>query len=351
MKKRKSILVTGAAGFIGWKVCEFLITHPELIPKSFLKSFGDSRKLTIVGIDNLNDYYDVRLKKWRLKQLDKICLNPPYNPVKSNFIFHKIDIENFSGLRRLFKKHKFDAVINLAARAGVRYSMKNPFVYYKTNVLGNLNLLELCREFSVKKYILASTSSLYAGQKMPFKENLPVNEPISPYAASKKSAEVSCYTYHRLYDIDITILRYFTVYGPAARPDMSPFRFVSWVAQEKPVIIYGDGNQSRDFTYVDDIARGTIMALKPMDFEIINLGGDEPRRLIDFLKVIEKKLNKKAKIVHKPFHPADLEATWADITKAKKIIGWRPKTKIEKGLENSIAWFKDNSIWAGKIKL
>jgi len=185
---------------------------------------------------------------------------------------------------------------------------------------------------------------------MPFKEDLPVNEPISPYAASKKSGEVTCYTYHKLYNIDITILRYFTVYGPAARPDMSPFRFISWITQAKPVIIYGNGKQSRDFTYVDDIARGTIMALKPLGFEIINLGSDKPYKLVDFLHIIEKKLNKKAKVVHQPFHPADMKATWADISKARKILGWRPKTKIEKGIENSITWFKDNRTWAAKVR-
>ena len=186
---------------------------------------------------------------------------------------------------------------------------------------------------------------------MPFKETLPVNEPISPYAASKKSAEVTCYTYHNLYDIDVTILRYFTVYGPASRPDMSPLRFISWVYQEKPVIIYGDGKQSRDFTYVDDIARGTIMALKPLGFDAINLGCDQPHELLEFLGIIEEKLGKKANIVHEPMHPADMMATWADITKAKKILGWQPSVKLTHGLDESVKWFTDNQDWAVKIKL
>jgi len=347
---QQNILVTGAAGFIGSKVCEFLITHPELIPNNVITQLPNN-PITVIGIDNLNDYYDVRLKEWRLKQLENICVNQSRNLCQSNFVFYKIDIENLSALRGIFEKHKFAAVINLAARAGVRYSLENPFVYFTTNVIGNLNLLELCREFGVKKYILASTSSLYAGQKMPFKEDLPVNEPISPYAASKKGGEVTCYTYHKLFGLDITILRYFTVYGPASRPDMSPLRFISWIDQGKTVIIYGDGNQSRDFTYVDDIARGTIMALKPLGFEIINLGGDKPYKLIDFLHIIEKKLNKKAKIVHEPFHPADMMATWADITKAKKSLGWQPKTKIEQGLDFSVSWFMENHSWVSKIKL
>ncbi len=420
------ILVTGCAGFIGWKVCEFLLRKPELIPgfqescveskaaQKVLSQRGSERNkkgvsswkeillarsqaqwekenFKVIGVDNMNDYYDVRLKEWRLAQLKKF----------PNFEFHQLDIEDFPSLHQLFEKYSvpqsplprrernkpalskvegvrvngvianklsssqlkqsypstnqtsvpFSAVINLAARAGVRYSLENPFVYYSTNVMGNLNLLELCREFGVKKYIFASSSSLYAGQKMPFKETLPVNEPISPYAASKKSGEVTCYTYHKLYDIDITILRYFTVYGPASRPDMSPFRFISWIDRDKPVIIYGDGKQIRDFTYVDDIAIGTINALKPVGFDIINLGGNEPHKLIDFLHVIEKYLNKKANIVYEPFHPADMRATWADISKAKEILNWRPKTKIEKGIESAIKWYIENRSLAAFVKI
>lgn len=350
MANNIEILVTGAAGFIGWKVCEFLLTRRELFPNDLMTN--DSMTIDVVGIDNMNDYYDVRLKEWRLKQLTKY----------PNFRFYKVDIEDYKALRRLFTEFSnspvhpravspFTAVINLAARAGVRYSLENPFVYYTTNVIGNLNLLELCREFGVRKFILASSSSLYAGQKMPFKEDLPVNQPMTPYAASKKSAEVTCYTYHKLYGIDVTILRYFTVYGPASRPDMCPLRFISWIDQQKTVIIYGDGTQSRDFTYVDDIARGTIMALKPLGFEIINLGGDEPHRLIDFLHMIEQKLNKKAKIEYKPFHPADMKATWADISKAKTMLDWQPTLKLEQGMEAAIAWFKENHSWVTKMKL
>lgn len=364
MSQQINILVTGAVGFIGWKVCEFLLTKPELIPNDIMTN--DSMTISVVGIDNMNDYYDVRLKQWRLdqlKQLSRHCEESSDEAISHNrFKFHQLDIEDHAALKDLFKKYTdtptpshfhtpFAAVINLAARAGVRYSMENPFVYYTTNVIGNLNLLELCREFGVNKFILASTSSLYAGQKMPFKENLPVNEPISPYAASKKAAEMTCYTYHHLYGIDVTILRYFTVYGPASRPDMSPLRFISWVYQEKPVIIYGDGTQSRDFTYVDDIARGTIMALKPLGFDIINLGCDKPYKLLDFLGMIEEKLGKKAKIAHEPTHPADMQATWADIEKAKDIIYWEPTIEINHGLNASIKWFVENTSWAGRIEL
>ena len=193
----QTFLVTGCAGFIGWKVSEKLL----------------ERGYKVIGVDNLNDYYDVKVKKYRLNSLK----NYP------EFKFYEVDIENLEGLKEVFKKNSFDYVINEAARAGVRYSMENPYVYFTTNVLGTLNLLELCKEYGVKKFVLASTSSLYAGQKMPFNEDLPVNTPISPYAASKKSAEVLCYTYHYLYGIDVSIVRYFTVYGPAGRPDMSVF--------------------------------------------------------------------------------------------------------------------------------
>ena len=387
MAEQLNIVVTGAAGFIGWKVCEFLLTKPDLfnsviaIPTISREKqsnsvaplhpgasspLPDSNGVTVIGIDNLNDYYDVRLKQWRLDQLKKLsrhCEESSDEAISRNrFIFHHLDIENHNSLRNLFREYSdtpalrhsstpFLAVINLAARAGVRYSLENPFVYYMTNIIGNLNLLELCREFAVKKYVLASSSSLYAGQKMPFKEDLPVNEPISPYAASKKAAEVTCYTYHKLYDLDVTILRYFTVYGPASRPDMSPLRFISWVYQGKPVTIYGDGNQSRDFTYVDDIARGTILSLKRLGFEIINLGGDHPVKLIDFLHMIEDKLGKKARIVHEPSHPADMEATWAEIDKAKVKLNWRPEVNIQLGIDNSVQWIANNKEWLKEIRL
>ena len=243
----KTILLTGAAGFIAARTGELLL----------------QKGFRVEGLDNMNDYYDVRLKRYRLGRLK----------AHRNFSFHLCDIEDRPALGRIFKKHRFDAVLNLAARAGVRYSLVDPYVYMTTNAEGTLNLLERCREHGVKKFILASTSSLYAGQKLPFKESLAVSTPISPYAASKKAAEEMAYVYHYLYGIDVTILRYFTVYGPAGRPDMSPFRFIKWIAEGTPIRLYGDGSQSRDFTYVDDIARGTVLALKKTGYKIINLGG------------------------------------------------------------------------------
>ena len=229
------VLVTGCAGFIGWRVCEKLL----------------ERGHEVIGVDTLNDYYDPRVKKWRLERLEG----------SPGFVFRGVDIEDRESLRSLFEEYGIEAVINEAARAGVRYSLENPWVYLRTNAEGTLNLLELMKEFGVKKMVLASTSSLYAGQKMPFAEDLPVNQPLSPYAASKKAAEVLAYSYHYLYGLDITVLRYFTVYGPAGRPDMSIFRFIWWALKGEEAEVFGDGSQSRDFTYIDDIAEGTIRAL------------------------------------------------------------------------------------------
>lgn len=320
------ILLTGTAGFIGWKTAE----------KLFEKGFE------VVGIDNINDNYDVRLKEWRLNQL------LPYK----NFTFYKIDIENREALKELFENHKFDAVINLAARAGVRYSMVNPYIYYTTNVIGTLNLLELCKDYNVPKFVLASTSSLYAGQPMPFREDLPVNQPISPYAASKKAAEVLTYTYHYLYGIDVTVVRYFTVYGPAGRPDMSIFRFIKWIMENKPVQIYGDGTQSRDFTYVDDIAEGTIKALKFVGYEVINLGGGKmPVSLNKIIQLIEEFLNKKIKLEYGDFFKVDLKASWADISKAKKLLDWEPTVSIEMGIKNTVEWFQKNEDLINNLKI
>lgn len=321
----QTFLVTGCAGFIGWKVSEKLL----------------ERGYKVIGVDNLNDYYDVKVKKYRLNSLK----NYP------EFKFYEVDIENLEGLKEVFRKNSFDCVINEAARAGVRYSMENPYVYFTTNVLGTLNLLELCKEYGVKKFVLASTSSLYAGQKMPFNEDLPVNTPISPYAASKKSAEVLCYTYHYLYGIDVSIVRYFTVYGPAGRPDMSVFRFIKWILEDKPLEVFGDGSQSRDFTYVDDIAEGTILATRPLGYEIINLGNNRPHSLMEMIGLIERYTGKKARFEMRDFHKADMKATWADIGKAKSLLGWEPKVSLEEGIKRTVEWTLENWSWIKDVRL
>jgi len=320
----KTYLLTGAAGFIASKTAEFLLKAGH----------------KVVGIDNFNDYYDPRLKTYRLKALQKF----------PHFIFKKVDIENMPALQNIFKAYRFDAILNLAARAGVRYSMSHPHVYFTTNVLGTLNLLELAKDHKVSKFLLASTSSLYAGQKMPFKEALAVNTPISPYAASKKGAEALCYSYHHLYGIDVSIVRYFTVYGPAGRPDMSVFIFTKQIDEDKPMEVFGDGTQSRDFTYVDDIALGTIKAIKKVGFKVINLGGNDPYKLNYMIGLIEKNLGKKAKIAYKPFHIADIKATWADISVARKTLGWTPKVNLDEGIRRTVQWYEANKSWLKDIK-
>lgn len=322
----KTYLVTGCAGLIGARVAAMLLEQGN----------------QVVGLDNLNDYYDVRLKRYRLDQLTP----------NSAFTFHETDIENREALAEIFAATPFDGVINLAARAGVRYSIVNPYVYFNTNANGTLNLLELMREHGTKKFVLASTSSLYAGQKMPYMESLPVNTPISPYAASKKAAEVVSYTYHALFQIDVTVLRYFTVYGPAGRPDMSVYRFIKWIDEEQPLQIFGDGTQSRDFTYVDDIARGTILALKPLGYEIINLGGgNHPISLNTMIKHLERHIGKRATIEKHPFHNADVQSTWADISRAKQLLNWVPEVSPEAGFQRSVEWYLENIEWAKQLEL
>ena len=312
------VLITGVAGFLGSHLADYyLATNNE-----------------VIGIDNLNDYYDVDLKKRRLKPLTQ----------QSKFHFYELDIENQAALKKLFETHQFDTVFNLAARAGVRYSIENPHIYMTTNAHGTLNLLENMREFKVKKFILASTSSLYAGQAMPFSEELPVNTPISPYAASKKAAEVMSYTYHHLYQIDVSIVRYFTVYGPAGRPDMSPYIFTEAILKGREVPVFGDGTQARDFTYVDDIARGTIAAAKPLGYEIINLGGgNNPYSLNQMIESIEKLTGKKANPKYGNKVAADMDVTWADISKAKRLLNWTPQISFEEGFKKLVEWHQ-NSI-------
>lgn len=321
----KTILVTGSAGFIGSKVSEQLL----------------DQNINVVGLDNLNNYYDVRIKHRRLQRFKD----------RPGFTFYQVDIENLEALRIIFQLHRPEAVINLAARAGVRYSMENPHVYLTTNAGGTLNLLELCHEFGIGKFVLASTSSLYAGQDMPFSEDLPVNTPISPYAASKKAAEAIAYSYHYLYNIDVTVTRYFTVYGPAGRPDMSIFRFIKWIMEGTPLEVFGDGSQSRDFTYVDDIARGTIASLKPLGYEIINLGNNNPDKLSRAIELIEKYTGKKAQIKYKEFHKADILATWASVQKAKKVLQWEPTINLPEGIRHTIKWTEDNWKWIKHIQI
>ena len=317
-------LLTGTAGFIGSFVAQELLESGH----------------KVTGIDNLNDAYDIRLKQWRLQRLEP----------NKGFCFHKVDISDAEHLGRVWGNNQYDAVINLAARAGVRYSVENPNVYFQANLIGALNLLNLCRDHSVGKFVQASTSSLYGDHNpTPFYEDTDITKPLSPYAVSKGAAEMLCHSYHHLYGIDVTILRYFTVFGPAGRPDMSIFRFIQWITEDRPVVIYGDGNQERDFTYVEDIARGTILALQPLGYEVLNLGSDRPVKLMDVVRQIEAIVGKSARIVWKETALADVRATWANIEKAGALLGWEPSFSLEDGLKAGVEWYTAEREWAKDV--
>ena len=319
-------LVTGAAGFIGARVAEMLIEQGH----------------TVVGVDNLNDAYDVRMKEYRLNQLLG----------RSGFTFHKLDISHKDSLfsRLLIPDLRFDAVVNLAARAGVRASTENPWVFVETNVLGTLNLLELCRQRGIPKFILASTSSIYgANAPLPTPESADSDHPLQPYAASKKSAEVLSHSYHSLYGIDVSVVRYFTVYGPAGRPDMSMFRFAKWISEGQPLHLYGDGEQSRGFTYVDDIARGTLAALKPLGYEIINLGGHEVITMNGLIEMLEEIIGKEARIERHPPNLADMLTNWADVSKARRLLDWEPQVGLRQGVQRLVDWYRAERSWAKEV--
>jgi nucleoside-diphosphate-sugar epimerase len=316
-------LVTGAAGFIGARTAEFLLKDGH----------------TVVGIDNMNDAYDPRMKEYRLRSMQAM----------PGFTFHKLDISDKSIIDQ-FKDEIFDGVINLAARAGVRYSVENPWVFVESNVIGTLNLLEICRVTATKKFIVASTSSIYgADPPYPTPESASSSEPLQPYAASKKGAEAMCHAYHHLYDIDVSVVRYFTVYGPAGRPDLALFRFVQWISEGRPVIVYGDGEQSRGFTYLDDIARGTILALKPVGYEVINLGGHEVITINNLIKLIEEIVGKKADVRYGPPNPADMFTNWADVSKAGELLGWEPQFNMRDGVTRLVEWYNAEREWAREI--
>ncbi len=319
-------LVTGAAGFIGARTSEILIEQGH----------------TVVGVDNLNDAYDVRIKEFRLRKLQAL----------DGFEFVRDDISDREILNRQspITNRSFDAVINLAARAGVRYSVSDPWTFLNSNVLGTLNMLELCRQTGCKKFLLASTSSIYgANPPYPTPETASSSEPLQPYAASKKGAEVLAHSYHYLHNIDVSVVRYFTVYGPAGRPDLAMFRFVQWISEGRPVLINGDGKQSRGFTFVDDIARGTIAALKPLGFEIVNLGGHEVISINDLIGLTEEVVGKPAQVQYGPPNLADMFQNWADVSKARQLLGWQPQVGLREGMERLVEWYRAEREWAKDI--
>ena len=319
-------LVTGAAGFIGARTSSMLIEQGH----------------TVVGVDNLNDAYDVRIKEYRLKRLQS---SPGFDFVRS-------DISDKEILHRksAITDRKFDAVVNLAARAGVRFSVENPWAFLESNVMGTLNMLELCRQTGCPKFLLASTSSIY-GENPPYPtpETASSSEPLQPYAASKKGAEVLAHSYHHLYNIDVSVVRYFTVYGPAGRPDLAMFRFVQWVSEGRPVLVNGDGKQSRGFTFVDDIARGTIAALKPLGYEVINLGGHETVTINDLIELTEELVGQPANVKYGPPNLADMFQNWADVSKARQLLGWQPQVNLRDGMMKLIEWYRAEREWAKDI--
>ena len=319
-------LVTGAAGFIASRVSEMLLEEGH----------------DVLGVDNMNHAYDVRMKEYRLRQLQDY----------QNFSFQKLDISNKDILENpLFKDREIAAVVNLAARAGVRASLEDPWVYLNTNTTGTLNLLELCKREEIPKFLLASTSSIYGDNvSYPTPESADSDHPLQAYAASKKGAEALAHAYHYLFDIDVSVVRYFTVYGPAGRPDMVMFRFNKWIQEGTPLRLNGDGEQSRGFTYVDDIARGTIAALKPLGYEIINLGGHEVITINELISILENLIGKEARIERFPRHPADAMTNQADITKAQELLNWEPRVSLEEGIGRMVSWYAKERDWARDIQ-
>ena len=312
------ILLTGGAGYIGSHVSRALLEK------------GDE----IVIVDNFNDYYDPNLKEDRIKHLVSNYENKK---------IERIDITDYKALEKIFQNEKFDKVCHLAAQAGVRYSLEQPFIYESSNVLGTLNLLELCRHYKVKDFIFASSSSVYgANKKIPYSEEDRVDNQVSLYAATKKSNEIMAYTYHHLFGLNCTGLRFFTVYGPWGRPDMGVFKFLDNIYQEKTIDVYNNGEMARDFSYIDDIVAGVVAVIdKSYSYEIFNLARGESLKLIDYISAIEKSLNKKAKINMMPMQPGDVKETWADITKARKMLDYDPKVSVEEGVNNFVNWYKE----------
>lgn len=331
----KKVLITGAAGFIGYHLAKSL----------------ERLNFNIVGIDNLNNYYDPNLKIARLNNLRKL----PY------FEFKKLDLTEKENVLKLFEKNNFEFVIHLAAQAGVRYSLENPFAYIDSNIIGFINILEACRKYPVKHLIFASSSSVYgANVKQPFSENDNVDHPISLYAATKKSNELMAHTYASLYNIPATGLRFFTVYGPFGRPDMAYYSFTRDIIEGRPLKIFNNGNLARDFTYIDDIVEGIIKLIDKVPaakedwdrekaepstsfapYKIFNIGNNQPIKLMDFISILEEKIGMKAIKEFLPMQPGDVYSTFADINSLFNYIGFKPKTEIEKGLEIFVNWYRN----------
>lgn len=329
------VLVTGAAGFIGMHVAQLLLAR------------GD----TVIGLDNLNDYYDPRLKQDRLARLIR----------RMGFRFEQLDVADRQGMERLFSRERFDRVVHLAAQAGVRYSLENPHAYIDSNVVGFLNVLEGCRHNHVEHLVYASSSSVYGGNAtMPFSEHHGVDHPVSLYAASKKANELMAHTYSHLFGLPTTGLRFFTVYGPWGRPDMALFLFTKAILEGQPIKIFNHGEMVRDFTYIDDIAEGVVLALdrtatadplydartgnparSSAPYRLFNIGNHNPVPLMDFIRAIEKTLGREAMKDYQPMQSGDVPATWADVTEFAEWTGFRPTTAVDHGIGQFVAWYRE----------
>ena len=338
------ILVTGAAGFIGSKLAYRLAER------------GDE----VVGLDNINDYYDVRLKFGRLAQCGIVSTSGRFidssirqSSIFPNYSFVKMDLADRGQISQLFQDCKFDAVVNLAAQAGVRYSITNPYAYLDSNLVGFMNILECCRHNDIKHLVYASSSSVYGmNEKVPFSEDDKVDNPVSLYAATKKANELMAHSYSKLYGMPTTGLRFFTVYGPWGRPDMAPMLFATAISSGKPIKVFGQGNMSRDFTYIDDIVQGTIQALdhtpKKEDcpagipYKIYNIGCSSPVNLMEFINEIEQAVGREAVKEYLPMQPGDVSRTFADTSKLERECGYRPSTTLHDGIGKFIEWFKSD---------
>lgn len=314
------IVITGAAGFIGSNVAKALLKQGA----------------TVIGIDNLNDYYNPAWKEENLAELR------PY----PTFHFYHHDILHQEAVAALFEKHRPGCVIHLAARAGVRPSIVQPELYAEVNIMGTLYMLEAARKYGVKRFVFASSSSVYGNQSsVPFTESDPCNSPVSPYAATKKTGELLCYNYSHLYDLSCACLRFFTVYGPHGRPDMAPYLFTEAILHDRPITQYGDGSTQRDYTYIDDIVAGILAAAAyDSQFDVFNLGNDQPVSLRHFIQTLEKITGKSAHLELKPIPAGDVDRTWADISKAKQLLHYQPQTSFEDGLARFVAWYSTTRL-------
>lgn len=330
----KKVLITGAAGFIGYYLCEKLLTAGY----------------RVIGLDNINDYYDVNLKYSRLENLGinkhQIAYNTSVESTlyPNNFKFIKLNLEDRDNLPKLFEQESFDCVINLAGQAGVRYSIENPMAYVDSNIVGFVNILEACRHYNVSKLLYASSSSVYGNSvDVPFSTDSSVDNPISLYAATKKSNELMAYSYSHLYGIQTIGLRFFTVYGPWGRPDMAMFLFTDAILNNRPIKVFNNGDLSRDFTYIDDIIQGINLIVKDKSqdqkYQLFNIGNSKPVQLLEFIEEIEKATGKQAQKIMLPMQPGDVNQTWADVEDLRKKYGYNPDFTVKEGVKNFVEWY------------